>query len=152
MLSLRRILRDHNDSGSVNSLVAIWGFGDDHTFITKAGHLGLVYRVSGVDYECLDQAQRRDVVHRFEAALRLLDESCRVYQYLCKRRIDAVVPEASSQPIVDDAIRRHIEHLNARRDDLYEVALYLVLVYEGFRARSRTSTQLHGLWQQPRRA
>ena len=85
MLSLRRILRDHKDSGSVNSLVAIWGFVDDHTFITKAGHLGLVYRVSGVDYECLDQSQRRDVVHRFEASLRLLDESCRIYQYLCKR-------------------------------------------------------------------
>ena len=110
MLSLRRILRDHHDAGSVNSLVAIWGFVDDHTFITKAGHLGLVYRVSGVDYECLDQGQRRDVVHRFEASLRLLDESCRVYQYLCKRRIDAIPSPTCSHPVVDDAIRRHVEH------------------------------------------
>ena len=152
MLSLRRILRDHKDAGSVNSLVAIWGFVDDHTFITKAGHLGLVYRVSGVDYECLDQSQRRDVVHRFEASLRLLDESCRVYQYLCKRRIDPIPSAKCSQPVVDEAIRRHVEHVNARRDELYEVALYLVLVYEGFRARSCTSTQLRGLWQHPRRA
>ena len=152
MLSLRRILRDHHDAGSVNSLMAIWGFVDDHTFITKAGHLGLVYRVSGVDYECLDQDQRRDVVHRFEASLRLLDESCRVYQYLCKHRIDAVPIAKCHQPVVDDAIRRHVEHVNARRDDLYEVALYLVLVYEGFHARSRTSTQLRGLWHHPRRA
>jgi type IV secretion system protein TrbE len=152
MLSLRRIVRDHHDAGSVNSLVAIWGFVDDHTFITKAGHLGLAYRVRGVDYECLDQGQRRDVVHRFEASLRLLDESCRVYQYLCKRRIDAIPSATCSHPVVDDAIRRHVEHLNARRDDLYEVALYLVLVYEGFRARSSTSTQLRGLWRHPRQA
>src|SRR5688572_9003001 len=152
MLSLRRIVRDHKDSGSVNNLVAIWGFVDDHTFITKAGHLGLVYRVSGVDYECLDQSQRRDIVHRFEASLRLLDESCRVYQYLCKRRIDPIPSAKCSPPVVDEAIRRHVEHVNARGDELYEVALYLVLVYEGFRARSRTSTQLRGLWQHPRRA
>ena len=44
--------------------------------------------------------QRRDVVHRFEAALRLLDESCRVYQYLCKRRIDPVEAAPCRQPIV----------------------------------------------------
>ena len=152
MVSVRRIVRDYDEAGSVNSLIAIWGFVDDHTFITKAGHLGLVYRMTGVDYECLDQAQRRDVVHRFEASLRLLDESCRVYQYLCKRRIEPIPAEPCRQPVVDDAIRRHVEHVNARRDDLYEVGLYLVLVYEGFHARSSTSTQLRGLWQHPRRA
>src|SRR5262249_40359471 len=84
MLKMARILRDYEEAGSVNSLLALWGFVDDHTFLTKAGHVGLVYRMGGLDYECLDQAQRRDIVHRFEAALRLLDESCRVYQYLCK--------------------------------------------------------------------
>ena len=82
MLRIRRILRDYEDAGSLNSLIALWGFVDDHTFLTKAGHLGLVYRLAGVDFECLDHAQRRDIVHRFEAALRCLDESCRVYQYL----------------------------------------------------------------------
>lgn len=80
MLKISRILRDHRDAGSLNSLLAPWAFVDDGTFLTKAGHLGVVYRLAGVDYECLDQAQRRDVVHRFEAALRQLDESCRVYQ------------------------------------------------------------------------
>ena len=43
-------------------------------------------------------------------------------------------------------------HVNARKDELFEVALYLVLVYEGFHARSHTSTQLRGLSQHPRRA
>lgn len=57
MLKLRRILRDNKDAGSLNSLLAPWGFVDDHTFLTKAGHVGVVYRLVGADYECLDQAQ-----------------------------------------------------------------------------------------------
>ena len=152
MLSLRRIVRDYEDAGSVNSLIAIWGFVDDHTFLTKAGHLGLIYRVHGVDYECLDHAQRRDVVHRFEAALRLLDDSCRLYQYLCKRRIEPIPTPSYSRPVVDDALRRHVEHVNARRDDLYDIELYLVLVHEGLPRRRQTSTHLRGLWRHPRRA
>ena len=75
MVSVPRILRDYQDAGSVNSLLAVWGFVDDHAFLTKAGHVGLVYRVGGSDYECLDPIQRRDIVHRFEAALRLTDTS-----------------------------------------------------------------------------
>lgn len=63
MLKISRILRDHHDAGSLNSLLAPWAFVDDGTFLTKAGHLGVVYRLAGVDYECLDQPQRRDVVH-----------------------------------------------------------------------------------------
>jgi hypothetical protein len=46
MLNMRRILRDYQDAGSVNSLLAPWGFVDDHTFLTKAGHVGVVYRVA----------------------------------------------------------------------------------------------------------
>ena len=68
MVRLDRILRDYQDAGSVNSLLALWGFVDDTTFLTKAGHVGVVYRVRGVDYEGLTHAQRRALVHRFEAA------------------------------------------------------------------------------------
>ena len=38
MVRLGRILRDYHDAGSVNSLLALWGFVDDTTFLTKAGH------------------------------------------------------------------------------------------------------------------
>jgi hypothetical protein len=59
--------------------------------------VGLVYRLAGVDFECLDHVQRRDVVHRYEAALRCLDESCRVYQYLSKRRMEPIASRWSDQ-------------------------------------------------------
>ena len=152
MLRIRRILRDYQDAGSVNSLLALWGFVDDHTFLTKAGHLGVVYRLAGVDYECLTQSRRRDVVHQFEAALRLLDDSCRVYQYLCKRRIDPIEIAPCRHPIAAEAIARRAEYLNGRRDELFELELYLVLVYEGLQPHGRTSTQLRGIWRDPWRA
>ena len=133
MVRIRRILRDYEEAGSLNSLIALWGFVDDHTFLTKAGHLGLVYRLAGVDFECLDHAQRRDIVHRYEAALRCLDESCRVYQYLSKRRMPPIVPAPCRQPVVHEAVHRRAAYLNARRDELFELDLYLVLVYEGLR-------------------
>ena len=88
MLTIGRILHDYQEAGSVNSLLALWGFVDDTTFLTKAGHVGVVYRLRGIDYEGLTHEELRALVHRFEAALRLLDEHCRVYQYLVKRMVD----------------------------------------------------------------
>ena len=82
MVRISRILKDYREAGTVNSLIALWGFVDDHAFLTKAGALGVVYRLRGVDYECLDHPQRQAIAHRFEQALRQLDESFRVYQYL----------------------------------------------------------------------
>jgi type IV secretion system protein VirB4 len=152
MVSVARILRDYRDSGSVNSLIGICGFIDDQAFLTKAGHVGLVYRLAGSDYECLDQSQRRDVVHRFETAVRVLDESCRVYQYVCKRRIDAFHAASCANPVVHEAIERRVEYLNARRRELYEIDLFLVLVYEGIRPRHGASTRLRGFTRHPRRA
>src|SRR6266852_4123204 len=125
-----RILRDHREAGSVNSLLALWGFVDETTFLTKAGHVGVVYRVRGLDYEVLTHGQRSAMVHRFEAALRLLDAHCRVYQYLLKGTIDRIVAAPCAQPVAHEAIQQRTAYLNSRRSDLYELALYLVVLYE----------------------
>ena len=85
MVRIARILRDYSDAGGVNTLLPLWGFVDGGTFMTKAGHVGVVYSLRGVDVDGLTQAQRRALTHRMEAALRQLDERCRVYQYLVKR-------------------------------------------------------------------
>ena len=58
MTRIRRILRDYVESGSVNELLAPWGFVDDEVFLTKAGHVGLVYRVDGVEFEGLPHDRR----------------------------------------------------------------------------------------------
>jgi type IV secretion/conjugal transfer VirB4 family ATPase len=140
-----RLLRDYTDAGAVNSLLAPWGFVDDETFLTKAGHLGVVYSVRGVDGEALPHPQRRTLTHRFEAALRLLDEHCRVYQYLIKQTAPPFVAERCAQPVAHDAIQRRVEYLNDRRGALSQVELFLVLLYES-PTPSRRSTALPHLW------
>src|SRR5262249_3203389 len=86
-----------------------------------------------------------------ESGLRLLDEHCRVYQYLVKRTIDPIVPSKCRQPIAREAIQQRAAYLNARRHQLYDIHLYLVLLYESPQT-ARRATKLHGLWQAPRRA
>ena len=152
MLKMARILRDYKDAGSVNSLIALWGFVDDQTFLTKTGDVGTVFRVRGSDYECLDLETRRDVVHRFEAALRALDEHSRVLQYLCKRRVSPFEPVACDQAIANDAIQRRTAFLNDRRPELHEIDLYLVLLHEGAGAARHTSRRVLELAQHPRQA
>ena len=148
MLSIARILRDYQDAGSVNCLLALWGFVDETTFLTKAGHVGVVYRVRGIDDEGLTHSQRAAVVHRFEAALRLLDEHCRIYQYVVKGRIDPLRAARCAQPIANEAIQERAAYLNSRRHDLYDVAIYVAVLYEAPTV-ARTSTQLRHLWRAP---
>src|SRR3981081_4242957 len=105
MLRMARILLNYREAGSLNGLLALWGFVDDTTFLTKAGHVGVVYRIRGVDYEGLSHAQRRTLVHRLEAALRLLDDRCRVYQYTVKRTIDEIVAAPGPPIIVPTAVQ-----------------------------------------------
>ena len=54
MLTLRAIRREYDEAGSVNALLALWAFVDDGTFVTKAGDVGVVYRLQGQDCEGLD--------------------------------------------------------------------------------------------------
>jgi len=151
MVRTARILRDYQDAGSLNGLLSIWGFIDDYTFLTKAGHVGLVYRVRGVDYEGLSHPQRHALAHRFEAGLRLLDEHCRVYQYLLKQTAAPFVAGTCPQPIANEAIQRRTTHLNGRRQELYDLSLYLVLLYEAPHVLRR-STKLQQLWTEPLQA
>jgi type IV secretory pathway VirB4 component len=148
VLSVKRILRDYEDAGSVNSLISVWGFVDDAAFLTKAGHVGVVYRLRGVDYEGLTHAQRAAIVHRLEAALRLLDEHWRVYQYVIKRTIPAVSAAACSQPVANEAIQERVSYLNGRRSELFEIRLFIVLLYEPS-TRARTTVPIRDFWKAP---
>ena len=148
MLSVKRILRDYEDAGSVNSLISLWGFVDDAAFLTKAGHVGIAYRLRGIDYEGLTHAQSAAIVHRLEAALRLLDEHWHVYQYVVKRTIPPVSAATCSQPAANEAIQERFSYLNGRRSELFEVRLFVVLLYEA-PTSARTSTSIRDLWKSP---
>ena len=72
MVKLSRIVKDYQDSGTVNSFVNLFGFIDDHVFLTKSGEVGVVLKVDGRDYECLDGVELNDITRRFEASVRSL--------------------------------------------------------------------------------
>src|SRR5919107_5508438 len=150
-MRVARILRDYSDAGGLNTLLPLWGFVDGGTFMTKAGHVGLVYRLQGVDVDGLTQAQRRSLTHRMEAALRQLDERCRLYQYLIKRTVDPFVAPLCTEPVAQEALCRRTAYLNARRPELYQLSQYLVLLRESATS-GQVSTRLHGLWREPRQA
>jgi type IV secretion/conjugal transfer VirB4 family ATPase len=150
-MNLARILRDYRESGSLNTQLAVWGFVDDRTFLTKAGHVGVAFRLKGVDYEGQTHAQRRTLVHRFEAALRLLDERYRVYEYAIKRTADPIVSAPCAQPVANEAIQRRTTYLNERQADLYDLTAYLVLLYET-PPSSRARTRRRRIWGAPKDA
>ena len=117
MVRISRILRDYSDAGGVNTLLPLWGFVDGGAFLTKAGHVGLVYSLRGVDVDGLTHAQRRALTHRMEAALRQLDERCRLYQYLVKRTVDPFVAPLCAEPVAQEALNRRTAYLNERRPE-----------------------------------
>lgn len=82
MFSFRRVFRNYAETGSMNEQINLFGFIDDHVFLTKTGDVGAVLEVRGVDYECLDTVTIDSATKRLESALKLFDEKCRVYQYL----------------------------------------------------------------------
>ena len=63
-----------------------------------------------------------------EAALRQLDERCRLYQYLVKRTADPSSRRGCAEPVAQEALERRAAYLNERRPDLYQLAHYIVLL------------------------
>ena len=148
MVRIRRILKDSRQTGALNSLIALWGFVDDTTFLTKAGAVGVLYRLQGIDFECL-HPQRQAIAHRFEQALRQLDESFRVYQYVIKRPAPVVTAAPHAHPVVHEALTRRTAQFAAKREALFELELYLVVLYEGAVGRPSWSRRLRAFAASP---
>ncbi len=128
MRRLSTITQAFREAGAMSELMPFVGFVDDAVFLTKGGDLGLVLELKGVDYECLDAAQREAVTTRFEAALRLWDEHTRLYQYVLKRRRVGIHEASHPHPAVDRLLRRRQGFLQTHDAELFTVSLYLVVV------------------------
>ncbi len=90
MLRVDHITKDWKEAGSFAAQVNLYGFWDEHCFLTKSGDLGATLHIGGIDYESLDRAGRAYAVKRLEAAFRSLDDKCRLYQILFKRNRPAI--------------------------------------------------------------
>jgi len=122
---LAPIVNRHRQVGALNSLVNVYGFIDDKIFLTKSGDLGIVLSLAGVDYECLDTDQREAIARRFEIALRVLDESTRISQYVLRHNqpLPRHIPHAD--PLVDRLLASRHHYLQASRSSLYTLSLFV---------------------------
>ena len=143
MLRLKRIFKNYEETGSLNEQVNLYGFADEHVFLTKTGDLGVILEVRGVDYECLDDVSIDSLTKRLESAFKLFDEHYRVYQYLFKRNNEMIPYKLYGNPVVDTAIKNRIAYLTTKADTLFSLSIYYVVLYEGFRySRTLRSTLL----------
>src|SRR5260370_14672997 len=151
MLRLSRIVKNYNETGSLNEQINLYGFIGPHVFLTKNGEVGVILAVHGLDYECLDAASIDGFTKRLESAFKLFDENYRVYQYLFKRNNEAIPYKLYGNPIVDTAIKNRIAYLGSKADTLFSLSVYYVVLYQGFQVSHKLGSALTELPRNPKK-
>jgi type IV secretion/conjugal transfer VirB4 family ATPase len=150
MVKVEHITKDWKEAGSFPAQINLYGFWDDHAFLTKSGDLGSVLKIGGIDYESLDHAGRDYAVKRLEAALRSLDDRCRLYQILFKHNRPAIPHAQYENPLVRAAVEQRAAFLQSKADHLYAIEIYWVAMVDGSYAKTGLLHALAQLPKQPR--
>lgn len=130
MFNLATALKSYRESGSLNEQINLLGFLDDHFFLTKSGDIGAVLSVSGIDYEGLSAIEIDQHTKRLEAAFKVLDDQCRIYQYLFKRNDPPIPTREYADPVVNAAIRNRTHYFQSKADRLYSLEIVYAVVCE----------------------
>src|SRR6185437_14455643 len=142
MFRLTQALKGYREAGSLNEQINLFGFVDDHTFLTKSGDVGVVLAVKGVDYECLALNEIDGCTKRLESAFKVLDDKCRIYQYLFKCSNPVIPYQPHGNPVVNAAIENRIAHLQRKADSLYRLTIYFEFLLESPPARKNLARLL----------
>src|SRR5260370_4979558 len=152
MVNLKKVLKSYAETGALNEQVNLYGFVDQHAFLTKSGDGGGLLHVRGVDYECLDGNLLDKLTNRLESALKLFDENFRIYQYLFKRNNEPITHRKYANPIVNTAIENRIRHFAEKADKLYSVQVVYVVLFGGFRYKRALLKSLAEFHRNPKKA
>ncbi|SEG38697.1 type IV secretion system protein VirB4 [Bryocella elongata] len=136
MLNLSRVIKPWKEADALSAHINLYGFWTETTFLTKSGDLGMVLSVTGVDYESLDNDEQQYAVKRLESALKSFGEGFHVYQYLFKTNRPEIPFASYDDALIDAAIDQRRQFFESKRDRLYQIELFYVVVLEG--ARSKT--------------
>ncbi len=150
MFKIDTITKDWKEAGAFMAQVNLYGFWDEHCFLTKSGDLGCALKIGGIDAEGLDHAGRDYVVKRLEAALRSLDEKTRLYQVLFRHNCPEIPHAEYTNPLVRAAAEQRANFLAAKTDRLYAVEIFWIVMIDGGYARTGLSHALTTLPQHPR--
>jgi type IV secretion/conjugal transfer VirB4 family ATPase len=142
--------KDWNEAGSFAAQVNLFGFWDEHCFLTKSGDLGCALKIGGIDYESLDHAGLDYAVKRLEAAFRSLDDKCRLYQILFKRNRPAIPHAEYENPLVRAAVEQRSAFLASKADRLYSIEIFWIVMIDGSYQKTGLLHALAQLPKQPR--
>jgi type IV secretion system protein TrbE len=142
MLSLNRVIKPWKESAALNDHINLYGFWNQTAFLTKSGDLGMVLRVEGVDYESLDHAEQEYTVKRLEAALKAFGPGFHVYQYLFKTNRPEIPFASYADPVVEAAIDQRRKLFEAKRDSLFQIEIFYVVLIEGARSKQGVAAAL----------
>ncbi len=151
MFKLEHITKDWKEAGSLQAHINLYGFWDEHCFLTKSGDLGSVLKIGGIDYESLDRAGRDYTVKRLEAAFRTLDNKTRLYQILFKHNRPAIPRAECENPLVRASVEQRSAFLQAKADRLYSIEIFWVVMIDGKYAKAGLFHALSELTKSPQR-
>jgi type IV secretory pathway VirB4 component len=149
MLRLDRVIKPWKESAALNDHINLYGFWNDTTFLTKSGDLGIVLQIQGVDYESLDSVEQEYAVKRLEAALKAFGAGFHVYQYLFKSNRPDIPFANYEDPVVEAAIDQRRRFFESKREDLYEIEIFYVVMLEGARSKRGVSAAIGRLFHDP---
>ena len=136
MFKIDHITKQWKEAGSLHAHINLYGFWDEHAFLTKSGDLGVAFKIGGVDYENLDRPARDYAVKRLEAAFRTLNERTRLYQILFKRNRPAIPSDSYENPLLDAAVAQRRAFLESKADRLFSIEMFWVLMLESSHAKA----------------
>jgi type IV secretion system protein TrbE len=149
MLRLDKIIKPWKESAALNDHINLYGFWNETAFLTKSGDLGMVLQVQGVDYESLDTAGQEYAVKRLESALKSFGEGFHVYQYLFKANRPEIPFASYDDPIVEAAVEQRRRFFDSKRDNLYQIEIFYVVLLEGARSKRGIGTAIARLFSDP---
>jgi type IV secretion/conjugal transfer VirB4 family ATPase len=140
MVRLTRILKDYSEARSLSGLIALWGFVHDAMFLTKSGAVGVAYRLTPPDTECMDQAERAAMTALVAQVLKQLSDRVHLYMYLLKRPVSPLSPAPHHNVVVNAALNERAAFI-AAAGRFYVCDHYMVLLHEGLGRALRSWTQ-----------
>jgi type IV secretion system protein TrbE len=149
MLRIDRVIKPWRDSAALNDHINLYGYWNETTFLTKSGDLGMVLHVQGVDYESLDSGEQEYAVKRLEAALKAFGPGFHVYQYLFKSNRPAIPFASYDDPVVEAAIDQRRRFFASKRNCLYQIEIFYVVLLEGARSKQGVGAAIRRLFSDP---
>jgi type IV secretion/conjugal transfer VirB4 family ATPase len=131
MVPLTRIVKDYREAGTLSALISLWGFVRGAAFLTKGGAVGVAYRLTPPDTECMEPSVRAAHAARVAQVLKQLSEQVHLYIYLLKRPAFPPPPAPHPSPVVNAALSERAAFIGKAAGRFFTCEHYMVLLHEG---------------------